>query len=266
VHALVEAGRPAARARGGLTAALADRYGGDLWIPLRDSAPTVIANFVTSLDGVVSYQTPDAMGGGEISGFYEPDRFVMGILRSLADVVLIGAGTVRATPKHRWVPEHVSRAYAADFAEVRSRLGLRPQPLVAVLSASADIDLAHPGLSDPQVPVLIMVPWFIVGIALLVEINFRGFLLGRLAASESLLWHHASLRRLPPLALMTSALVFAFDPFMVHTFRHLHWIALWDGLVWGLLWLLTRNLYVTIVAHAVEVIVVYSAVRSVLMS
>jgi len=36
--------------------------------------------------------------------------------------------------------------------------------------------------------------------------------------------------------------------------------------VWGLLWRLTGNLYVTIVAHAVEVIVVYSAVRLVLMS
>jgi thiamine transporter ThiT len=53
---------------------------------------------------------------------------------------------------------------------------------------------------------------------------------------------------------------------MVATFRHLHWIALWDGCVWGLLWLLARNLYATIVAHAVEVILVYSAVRVALMS
>jgi hypothetical protein len=113
-----------------------------------------------------------------------------------------------------------------------------------------------------QIPVLIMVPWFITGIAVAVEFNFRGFVLGRLAALESLLWRGAMLRRVPPLALLTSAAVFAFDPFMVSTFRHLHWIALWDGLVWGLLWLLTRNLYATIVAHAVEVIVVYSAVRS----
>ena len=37
-----------------------------------------------------------------------------------------------------------------------------------------------------QVPVLIMVPWFISVIALLVELNFRGFLLGRLAALESI--------------------------------------------------------------------------------
>src|ERR1051326_3331512 len=90
--------------RGGLTAALRERYGSDLRIPLREDRPTVIANFVSTLDGVVSFQTPDAMGGGEISGFFEPDRFVMGLLRTLADAVLVGAGTLRAAPKHRWIP------------------------------------------------------------------------------------------------------------------------------------------------------------------
>ena len=49
---------------------------------------------------------------------------------------------------------------------------------------------------------------------------------------------------------------------MVNIFRHLHWIALWDGLIWGAIWLRTRNLYITIVGHAVEVIVMYSAVRT----
>jgi len=117
-----------------------------------------------------------------------------------------------------------------------------------------------------QVPVLIMLPWFISGIALLVELNFRGFLLGRLAALESMIWRPVTLWRLSPVALLTSSLVFAFDPFMVSTFRHLHWIALWDGFVWGVLWLSTRNLYATIIAHAVEVIVVYSAVRTALMA
>jgi len=117
-----------------------------------------------------------------------------------------------------------------------------------------------------QLPVLVMVPWFIAGIALLVEFNFRGFLLGRLVSLESTLWRRAWLRNLSPAALLTSALVFSFDPFMVNTFRDLHWIAAGDGLIWGLIWLRTRNLYATIVAHAVEVILVYSAVRSALMS
>jgi membrane protease YdiL (CAAX protease family) len=32
-----------------------------------------------------------------------------------------------------------------------------------------------------RLPFLVMVPWFICGIAFLIELNFRGFLLGRLA-------------------------------------------------------------------------------------
>ena len=112
-----------------------------------------------------------------------------------------------------------------------------------------------------RLPLLVMVPWFICGIAFLIELNFRGFLLGRLVALESGLWRSGLAQQLSPLALIASALIFAFDPFMVNTFQQLHWIALWDGLIWGAIWLRTKNLYITIVAHAIEVIVMYSAVR-----
>ena len=115
-----------------------------------------------------------------------------------------------------------------------------------------------------RLPLLVMAPWFICGIALFVELNFRGFLLGRLAALESGLWRSGLAQRLSPLALITCALIFAFDPFMVNTFQHLHWIALWDGLIWGIIWLRTRNLYITIVAHALEVMMMYLAVRAAL--
>ncbi|MDF0651370.1 MAG: CPBP family glutamic-type intramembrane protease [Nitrospira sp.] len=113
-----------------------------------------------------------------------------------------------------------------------------------------------------QLPVLVMVPWLICCIALFVELNFRGFLLGRLAELESRWRDSNSGRCLSPLALTASTLTFAFDPFMVNTFRYLHWIAIWDGLIWGSIWLRTRNLWITIMAHAVEVIVMYSAVKA----
>lgn len=113
------------------------------------------------------------------------------------------------------------------------------------------------GLLSP----FVMIPWMIGIIALLVELNFRGFILGRLAALESRLWRSNADSRVWPLALLTTSLLFAFDPFMVHTFQHLHWIAVWDGLIWGAIRLRTGNLYTTIVAHAVEVLIMYSAVR-----
>ncbi len=113
-----------------------------------------------------------------------------------------------------------------------------------------------------RLPFFIMVPWFTCVIALFVEVNFRGFLLGRLAELE---WHWTRKypdRRFASLALLASTFTFAFDPFMVNTFQYLHWIALWDGFVWGTIWLRTRNLWITIVAHAVEVIIMYSVVRT----
>ena len=112
-----------------------------------------------------------------------------------------------------------------------------------------------------QVPVVLMLPWTIVLIAIFVELNFRGFQLGRwlvLCGSARLpFMTHTG----PALAIGASSLLFAFDPFMVATFKHLHWIAIWDGIVWGTVWVRLRNLYATMCAHAVEVIMMYSVVR-----
>ena len=115
-----------------------------------------------------------------------------------------------------------------------------------------------------QIPPAVMLPWFILLIAVLVEINFRGFLLGRLLVLAERMAPALSAPLASGAAVVVTALAFSFDPFMMITFRHLHWIALWDGLVWGLLWVWLRNLYVPIIAHAVEVMVMYSIIRTVL--
>jgi hypothetical protein len=114
-----------------------------------------------------------------------------------------------------------------------------------------------------------MVPWFTIVIAMAVELNFRGFLLGRLLVffDEALQTGYPSATRLRMkvfLPLSISALTFSFDPFMVITFRNLHWIALWDGLVWGWMWMRMHNLFATMTAHAVEVAIVYLIIRGVL--
>ncbi len=115
-----------------------------------------------------------------------------------------------------------------------------------------------------NIPLLVMVPWCILFIAIAVELNFRGFLLGRVLALCRSFPRSAASRLASPIAIVTSALVFAFDPFMVATFQHLHWIAVWDGVIWGLMWVRLGNLYATIVAHTVEVIIVYLVVRAAL--
>jgi riboflavin biosynthesis pyrimidine reductase len=143
--------------RGGqLPTALHEAYGSDISIPLRTDRPTVIANFVSTIDGVVSFNVSGQAGGGEVSGFFEPDRFVMGLLRSLSDAVLVGAGTLRDTKKHVWKPSHVHPASAADFARVRQQLGLATEPTTVVVTSNGDIDLTQSGLADPSVPVIVV--------------------------------------------------------------------------------------------------------------
>ena len=118
-----------------------------------------------------------------------------------------------------------------------------------------------------RMPVFVMIPWFTVLIAITVELNFRGFLLGRLEFFCCRWLPVTSARgfRLGSIvAMLVSALVFAFDPFMVMTFRHLHWIAVWDGLIWAVLFVRWRNLGTVIAAHAIEVMILYLSVKTAL--
>ena len=118
-----------------------------------------------------------------------------------------------------------------------------------------------------RLPPLVMIPWFTVLIAIGVELNFRGFLLGRLECFCGRWMSPSRTNGLRPgsiVAMLVSALVFAFDPFMVMTFRHLHWIAVWDGLIWAALFLRWRNLVTVIAAHAIEVMILYLSVKAAL--
>jgi riboflavin biosynthesis pyrimidine reductase len=121
---------------------LAVAYGGELGF----SETCLYGNFVASIDGVVALGPGYPSSGSAISGHEPADRFVMGLLRAFADAVLIGAGTLRATPTHRWTPEHVCPAAAADFADLRDSLRRAAEPELVVVTASGDLPTEHPAL------------------------------------------------------------------------------------------------------------------------
>ena len=84
------------------------RLYGELRMPLRSHArPHVFSNFVTTLDGVVSLNTKGHASGGDISGFDAQDRMVMGLLRAVADVIVVGSGTLAADRHHVWTAEAI---------------------------------------------------------------------------------------------------------------------------------------------------------------
>lgn len=109
-------------------------------------AHVVYANFVSSIDGVVTLGSKPS-AGSLISGKSQADRFLMGLLRACADAVVLGAGTLRGTPGHLWTPAHVFPALATEFTALRSALGRSAEPALVVLTASGDLDFSHPALA-----------------------------------------------------------------------------------------------------------------------
>lgn len=117
---------------------LADAYaypaGGAVWLR---------ANMVSSVDGAAAF------GGRSQPLSSAADMRLFGVLRGLADVVVVGAETVRL--------EGYRPARARDaFAARRAAAGQTPAPPVAVLSASLDLDFSLPLFTAPAVPTLLL--------------------------------------------------------------------------------------------------------------
>ncbi|CAM2736436.1 pyrimidine reductase family protein [Skermania piniformis] len=111
--------------------------------PSEPTAPWLRANFISSLDGAATLDDSS-------TGLGTPaDRTVFGVLRELCDVVLVGAGTVRAedyggarTNEHR--------------REWRLAHGLDAVPPIAVITGNADLDPTSRLFTDTAVAPIVL--------------------------------------------------------------------------------------------------------------
>lgn len=99
--------------------------------PAPADRPWVLSDFVTSLDGAVTVD-------GVSAGLGSPgDRRVFGALRAVADVIVVGAGTVRA--------EHYGPCRLdADRRAWRRERGMTEVPPIVVVTRSLRLDLSTP--------------------------------------------------------------------------------------------------------------------------
>jgi riboflavin biosynthesis pyrimidine reductase len=132
------------------------RLYGELRMPRKRAGMHVFSNFVTTLDGVVSLQAEGHSGGGDISGFSLQDRMVMGLLRAISDVVIVGSGTLEADPEHLWTPAAICPELASDYQRLEDALSKPQPPLNVVVSARGSVDLRLPVFASGQVPSLIL--------------------------------------------------------------------------------------------------------------
>jgi riboflavin biosynthesis pyrimidine reductase len=100
--------------------------------PMPASGRWLRANMVASVDGAVV--GPDHRAG---SLGTPADRQVFGVLRALADAIVVGASTVRV---EGYGPARVR----PHLAGLRAQRGQRPRAVVVVVSRSLDLDLDAP--------------------------------------------------------------------------------------------------------------------------
>ena len=104
--------------------------------------PYVVANMVASLDG-------KAVAEGQTRALSsEVDRALFHQLRTQADALLVGAGTVRAERYGRATKSHELRAK-------REQEGLEPEPLTVIVSGRLDLWPELPVLQASGAPVVI---------------------------------------------------------------------------------------------------------------
>lgn len=117
-------------------------FGGSFWLPER----VVYANFVSSIDGVAAIGGVE-MSSAAISGGASADRFMMALLRAVADAVVVGAGTVR---EHGgpWTAEKAYPPGAESFARLRAGISASESPTLVVVTASGELPGEHPALAD----------------------------------------------------------------------------------------------------------------------
>ncbi|MBC3982239.1 pyrimidine reductase family protein [Streptomyces sp. AC536] len=101
------------------------------------------ANMVASLDGAAYHD------GRSQPLSSDADMRIFGVLRGLADAIVVGAQTVR---QEGYRPAKAREAFAAR----RAAAGQSPAPAIAVVSASLDLDFSLPLFTAPRTPTLVL--------------------------------------------------------------------------------------------------------------
>ncbi|MFC5634845.1 pyrimidine reductase family protein [Streptomyces bullii] len=105
--------------------------------------PWLRANMVATLDGAAQHE------GRSQPISSAADMRIFGTLRALADVVVVGAETVR---QEGYRPARAR----AEFTPMREAAGQGPAPAIAVVTASLDLDFSLPLFTSPLVPTLVL--------------------------------------------------------------------------------------------------------------
>ncbi len=130
-------------------------YGKFLFPPLPEARPYVYGSFVTSIDGRIAF--PESPDGSLVakSNFYDPDGglcdfWLLSMLRSVSDALVMGGDAIRKEPNLRGV------VFDRELLKDRINSGRFPFPLNIVITGSGEIPVSHRIVVSDEIPLLIV--------------------------------------------------------------------------------------------------------------
>jgi riboflavin biosynthesis pyrimidine reductase len=146
---------------------LAILYGGNielLYDPKPADIPLLFASFVMSREGIFALR--DTPGPSSISQGSVSDAFLMALLLSVTDAVMVGANTLNSEPHHKWHAKHIFETFPhmkefceiqKDLEELRKTLGKKDScPPTFFMTNSGNVNPNAAVFSDPTIKTYIV--------------------------------------------------------------------------------------------------------------
>lgn len=130
-------------------------YPGDWQIPTIKGRPYVYTDFALSRDGRITYKEEGYVGGSDITQNNRGDWWFMAFLRTRADAIMNGIGTVTLEVGTLWSAEDLYPEDAAAFAELRRYYGHTKPPILTILSHDGRLNFEAASLQRDDMHVVL---------------------------------------------------------------------------------------------------------------
>ena len=130
-------------------------YPGDWQIPEIAGRPYIYSDFAISRDGRITFHEDGYVGGSDITQSNRGDWWFMAFLRTRADAIMNGIGTVTLEVGTLWTAEDLFPEEADSFVELRRSFGHNKPPILTILSHDGQLDFAAATLQREEMHVVL---------------------------------------------------------------------------------------------------------------
>lgn len=130
-------------------------YPGDWQIPKIEGRPYIYTDFAISRDGRITYNEEGYVGGSDITQTNIGDWWFMAFLRTRADAIMNGIGTVTLEIGTLWTAEDLYPKETAAFQELRQYFGHSKPPILTILSHDGTLNFEADSLQREDMHVVL---------------------------------------------------------------------------------------------------------------